>query len=190
MLKLSILTRLAVGIHGAPERLRGYIGSAPIVIGEHEYPDNLFISPNDSIGEAFSIILGQPFLTHYSARLDYSPSGRAMLYLWTKQDKERGARPTIGIAITSPSDPRNREVPSHTTSYVSVVPSDECDTDHTTAAQVFHLRALVESELVSPPSQRSVARLSASWATWSSQTSMPSSALNPLRNTTCSFMNT
>ena len=141
------------GIHGGPEQLRGYIGSAPIIIGEHDFPDHLFISPNDSIGEKFSIILGQPFLTHYSARLDYSPSGRAMLYLWTKQDKERGARPTIGIALTSPSDPRNREMPSHTTSYVTVVSSDEHDTDDASAAQVFPSRALVASEPASPSSE-------------------------------------
>ncbi|KAM5539996.1 hypothetical protein V8D89_006328 [Ganoderma adspersum] len=138
------------GIHGGPEQLRGYLSNAPIHIGDHEFPDHLFISPNESIGETFSIILGQPFLTHYSARLDYSPSGRAMLYLWTRQDKERGARPTIGIVIMSPNDPRNREVPSHTTSYVS--PYVEEDTDSDAVAQVFPVRALATSEPASPPS--------------------------------------
>nr|VWP02452.1 Structural maintenance of chromosomes protein [Ganoderma boninense] len=132
------------GIHGGPEQLLRYLSNAPILIGDHEFPDHLFISPNESIGETFSIILGQPFLTHYSARLDYSPSGRAMLYLWTRLNKERGARPTIGIAITSLNDPRNREIPSRTASYVSPYIEEISDDDLT--AQVFPVRALAASE--------------------------------------------
>ncbi|PIL30702.1 hypothetical protein GSI_06870 [Ganoderma sinense ZZ0214-1] len=139
------------GIQGGPEQLLGYLSNAPIFIGGHEFADHLFISPNDSIGETFSIILGQPFLTHYSARLDYSPSGRSMLYLWTRQDKERGARPTVGIAITLPNDPRNREIPSHSASYVS--PYIEEITDEDVISQVFPVRALAASEPASPPSE-------------------------------------
>lgn len=96
------------GIHGAAETLAGYIDSVPFQIGRHVFTHHVFVSPHATIGTSFDIILGQPFLTYFDARVDYSASGETVLYLWADRDKEHGQRPTLGISITDPEDARNR----------------------------------------------------------------------------------
>ncbi|RDX44193.1 hypothetical protein OH76DRAFT_1487281 [Lentinus brumalis] len=97
------------GINGDSAALAGYVDRVPFQIGRHTFEHHLFISPHDSIGDSFDIILGQPFLTYFDARMEYSASGETVLYLWVDRDKEFGRRPTLGISITDPDDVRNKK---------------------------------------------------------------------------------
>ncbi|KAJ7743465.1 hypothetical protein DFH07DRAFT_964105 [Mycena maculata] len=72
------------GIHGGPEQLRG---CATDELGPHD------------------LILGQPFLQWFAARLDYERSGAVSMYLWKTGDRK--IHPTIVVTITDPKDPRN-----------------------------------------------------------------------------------
>ena len=91
------------GIHGGPEQLRGCATDVPMRIGRHDFPHHLFIS-HQELGPQ-DLILGQPFLQWFSARLDYERSGGASLYLW--KDGDRKVHPTIVVTITDPNDSRN-----------------------------------------------------------------------------------
>ncbi|RDX41197.1 hypothetical protein OH76DRAFT_1502747 [Lentinus brumalis] len=97
------------GIHGSAEKLAGYVDRVPFQIGRHTFEHHVFVSPHDSIGDSFDIILGQPFLTYFDARVEYSATGETVLYLWADRDKEYGQRPTLGISITDPEDVRNKK---------------------------------------------------------------------------------
>ncbi|TFK78110.1 hypothetical protein K466DRAFT_571048 [Polyporus arcularius HHB13444] len=96
------------GIHGNAEPLAGYVDCVPFQIGRHTFEHHVFISPHESIGESFDIILGQPFLTYFDARVEYSVTGETVLYLWADRNKEFGRKPTLGISITDPEDVRNK----------------------------------------------------------------------------------
>ncbi len=97
------------GIHGGAEKLAGYVDRVPFQIGRHTFEHHVFVSPHDTIGDSFDIILGQPFLTYFDARVEYSATGETVLYLWADRDKEFGQRPTLGISITDPEDVRNKK---------------------------------------------------------------------------------
>lgn len=146
------------GIHGGPEPLRGYLDKVPIEIGGHTFEHHVFVSPNESVGENFDIILGQPFLTFFDARVDYSSSGETVLFLWSQRDKEDGSPPTLGISITDPEDVRNRlHVLSHSHSitplsyvspYVTEVPDGDCGASASTSACIVELS---DDDAVSQP---------------------------------------
>ncbi|KAJ7080431.1 hypothetical protein B0H15DRAFT_953616 [Mycena belliarum] len=72
------------GIHGGPEQLRG---CATDEIGHHD------------------MILGQPFLQWFAARIEYERNGGVSLFLWKHGDRK--SNPTIVVTITDPQDPRN-----------------------------------------------------------------------------------
>ncbi|KAJ6488729.1 hypothetical protein DFH09DRAFT_937143 [Mycena vulgaris] len=91
------------GIHGGPEQLRGCSTDVPIRLGGHTFPHHLFIS-HQELGH-HDMILGQPFLQWFAARLDYERSGEVSMYLW--KGGNRKVPPTIMITITDPKDPRN-----------------------------------------------------------------------------------
>lgn len=91
------------GINGDFEQLLGCAIDAPIHIGGHDFSHHIFIS-QQSIGR-HDIILGQPFLQAFSARLDYNRGDHCKLYLW--KHGERNGRPTLMISITDPNSPRN-----------------------------------------------------------------------------------
>ncbi|KAF5319075.1 hypothetical protein D9758_019120 [Tetrapyrgos nigripes] len=92
------------GVHGHAEPLQGVVTDAPIMIGKHEFPHHIFIANNDL--DKQDIILGQPFLHHFAARLDYgNRSGKAKLFLWA--DGLKKGLPSVGILITDPDDKRN-----------------------------------------------------------------------------------
>ncbi|KAJ3739185.1 hypothetical protein DFH05DRAFT_1530459 [Lentinula detonsa] len=91
------------GIHGDYERLRGCAVDAPIQIGGHNFDHHIFISQYP-VGK-HDIILGQPFLQEFSARIDYERGNHCKLYLW--DDGNRHKRPTLMISITDPNNPRN-----------------------------------------------------------------------------------
>jgi hypothetical protein len=112
------------GIHGGPEQLRGCATDAPIKIGGRDFPHHLFIS-HQELGQ-HDLILGQPFLQWFAARLDYERSGGVSLYLW--KDGDRKVHPTIVVTITDPSDPRNTTTITRGHSHqawVEEVPDDE-----------------------------------------------------------------
>ncbi|KAJ7244539.1 hypothetical protein C8J57DRAFT_1525011 [Mycena rebaudengoi] len=113
------------GIHGGPEQLRGCATDVPMKIGRHEFPHHLFISHQEL--EPHNIILGQPFLQWFAARLDYERSGTVSLYLW--KEGNRKVHPTIVVTITDPLDPRNTSTMtrghSHPMAYVEDVTDEE-----------------------------------------------------------------
>ncbi len=137
------------GIHGGPEPLRGYLDKVPIEIGGHTFEHHVFVSPNESVGENFDVILWQPFLTFFDAQVDYSSSGETVLFLWSQRDKEDGSPPTLGISITDPEDVHNRlHVLSHSHSvaplsyvppYVTDVPDEDCSPSASTSACIAEL---------------------------------------------------
>ncbi|KAF5352304.1 hypothetical protein D9758_011967 [Tetrapyrgos nigripes] len=57
------------GVHGNVEPLKGVVTDAPLMIGKHKFPHHVFVANNDL--DRQDIILGQPFLHHFAARLDY-----------------------------------------------------------------------------------------------------------------------
>ncbi|KAE9387217.1 hypothetical protein BT96DRAFT_1005328 [Gymnopus androsaceus JB14] len=91
------------GINGDFEQLRGCVLDAKMRIGGHDFSHHVFISRH-SLGR-HDIILGQPFLQWFSARLDYERGAHVKLLLWA--DGNRASRPTLMISITDPEDPRN-----------------------------------------------------------------------------------
>jgi hypothetical protein len=91
------------GIHGGPEQLRGCATDVPMRLGGHTFPHHLFIS-HQEIGH-HNLILGQPFLQWFAARLDYERTGAVSMYLWKGGD--RRVNPTLVVTITDPEDPRN-----------------------------------------------------------------------------------
>ncbi|KAF5327938.1 hypothetical protein D9758_018056 [Tetrapyrgos nigripes] len=92
------------GVHGNAEPLKGVVTDAPLMIGKHEFPHHIFVANNDL--DRQDIILGQPFLHHFAARLDYgSRTGKAKLFLW-KEGIKKGP-PSVGIVVTDPNDKRN-----------------------------------------------------------------------------------
>ncbi|KAJ7238045.1 hypothetical protein B0H12DRAFT_1238016 [Mycena haematopus] len=91
------------GIHGDPEQLRGCATDVAMKLGGHSFPHHLFIS-HQELGQ-HDIILGQPFLQWFAARLDYERKGGVNMYLWKHGDRK--AAPTIVVTITNPQDPRN-----------------------------------------------------------------------------------
>jgi hypothetical protein len=72
-------------------------------LGGHTFPHHLFIS-HQEIGH-HDLILGQPFLQWFAARLDYERTGAVSMYLWKGGD--RRVNPTLVVTITDPEDPRN-----------------------------------------------------------------------------------
>ncbi|SJL10028.1 uncharacterized protein ARMOST_13410 [Armillaria ostoyae] len=97
------------GIHGDPERLSGCATDVPLHIGSHDFVHHLFIS-HQELGK-HDIILGQPFLQWFAARLDYERTGQVKLILW--KDGDRRQRPTLSVTITDPQDTRNATKISH-----------------------------------------------------------------------------
>ncbi|KAJ3964037.1 hypothetical protein EV361DRAFT_956355 [Lentinula raphanica] len=91
------------GIHGDFERLRGCTIDTPMRIGGRTFVHHIFISRN-SIGR-HDIILGQPFLQEFSARIEYERGRHCKLLLWENGDRSQG--PSLAISITDPNHPRN-----------------------------------------------------------------------------------
>ncbi|THU81528.1 hypothetical protein K435DRAFT_873242 [Dendrothele bispora CBS 962.96] len=94
------------GISGGPERLKGVVTDVPLMIGKHEFSHHHFIA-NYPL-ENQDIILGQPFLTWFAARMDYARDARMKIYLW--KDGDKSLPPTLSITITDPTDKRNTTV--------------------------------------------------------------------------------
>ncbi|KAF9021315.1 hypothetical protein BDZ89DRAFT_1138066 [Hymenopellis radicata] len=114
------------GIHGDAERLLGCCLDAPLVIGSHDFTHHLFVSRMENIGTSYDLILGQPFLHYYTARINYSRTGEVQLLLWKNGDQSYA--PTLSVIIASPEDPRNQtEIKTkHThTSRIEEVPDED-----------------------------------------------------------------
>ncbi|KAJ7189275.1 hypothetical protein C8R46DRAFT_878033 [Mycena filopes] len=97
------------GIHGGPEQLRGCATNVPMYIGGHNFSHHLFIS-HQELGR-HDMILGQPFMQWYAARLDYERSGDVSMYMWKGGDRK--VNPTIVVTITDPKDTRNTTRMTH-----------------------------------------------------------------------------
>ncbi|THV01501.1 hypothetical protein K435DRAFT_655246 [Dendrothele bispora CBS 962.96] len=94
------------GVNGGPERLKGVVTDVPMMIGKHEFPHHHFVA--NAPLESQDIILGQPFLTWYAARMEYTRQGKAKIYLW--KDGDKSIPPTLSIVITDPANKRNTTV--------------------------------------------------------------------------------
>ncbi|THV01745.1 hypothetical protein K435DRAFT_853437 [Dendrothele bispora CBS 962.96] len=101
------------GVNGGPERLRGVVTDVPMMIGKHKFPHHHFVS-NTQL-ESQDIILGQPFITWYVARMDYTRLGKAKIYLW--KDGDKSVPPTLSIVITDPANKRNTTVIDRTANH-------------------------------------------------------------------------
>ena len=76
----------------------------PITIGGHRFDHHFFV--NTGSGKQ-DIILGQPWLTWFSAQANYTREGKMDIALWANGD--RTGRPTISIPLCSPNAPRNQD---------------------------------------------------------------------------------
>jgi len=100
------------GIHGEPERLKGVAKDLQLSIGSRDFPHHFFVTRH-LLGR-HQIILGQPFLQWYTARLQYSRDGHVRMHLWEEGGGDEGIPPTISLTITKPGDSRNTtEVDPH-----------------------------------------------------------------------------
>ena len=97
------------GIHGSPEQLQGVLTDAPLKIAGYDFPHHFFVS-HQSIGH-HDLILGQPFLQWFAARIDYDRNCIVKMFLW--KDGDRTTKPTLSISITDPTDPRNATTIGH-----------------------------------------------------------------------------
>ncbi|KAJ7934114.1 hypothetical protein B0H13DRAFT_1591810 [Mycena leptocephala] len=113
------------GIHGGPEQLRGCSTNVPIRLGGHNFPHHVFIS-HQELGH-HDMILGQPFLQWFAARLDYERTGEVSMYLWKGGDRK--VHPTIVVTITDPKDPRNTTAITRTHSHRATVEEITDDTE-------------------------------------------------------------
>ena len=110
------------GINGGPEQLQGVITDGPLKMAGHDFPHHFFISHN-SLGK-HDLILGQPFLQWYAARIDYDRNCVVKMFLWKEGD--RSVKPTICISITDPADPRNATSIGHSHgAIIEEVPDEE-----------------------------------------------------------------
>ncbi|THU83350.1 hypothetical protein K435DRAFT_807580 [Dendrothele bispora CBS 962.96] len=113
------------GVSGGPERLKGVVTDVPMMLGKHEFSHHLFVANSPLEGQ--DIILGQPFLNWFAARLDYWRDGVAKLYLWKDGDKSQ--RPTLSIVITDPTDKRNTTVIDRNVYEAKIVKEDDYEED-------------------------------------------------------------
>ncbi|THU77166.1 hypothetical protein K435DRAFT_812703 [Dendrothele bispora CBS 962.96] len=113
------------GVNGGPERLKGVVTDVPMMLGKHEFSHHLFVANSPLEGQ--DIILGQPFLNWFAARLDYWRDGVAKLYLWKDGDKSQ--RPTLSIVITDPTDKRNTTVIDRNVYEAKIVREDDYEED-------------------------------------------------------------
>jgi Aspartyl protease len=92
------------GVHGAAVPLKGCCRDVPITIGGHRFDHHFFVNTG-SVKQ--DVILGQPWLTWFSAQANYTREGSMDLALWA--DGDRAGRPTISIPLCSPNAPRNHD---------------------------------------------------------------------------------
>jgi Aspartyl protease len=110
------------GVHGAAVPLKGCCRDVPITIGGHRFDHHFFV--NTGSGKQ-DIILGQPWLTWFSAQANYTREGKMDLALWSNGD--RTGPPTISIPLCSPDAPRNQDKLVVMRSRVAEVTDDEQD---------------------------------------------------------------
>ncbi|THU77126.1 hypothetical protein K435DRAFT_878238 [Dendrothele bispora CBS 962.96] len=92
------------GIHGPSVQLRGVIKDAPLTIGGYEFPHHFFVARH-AMGKQ-EIILGQPFLQYYSARMQYTREMGTKMWI----SKEYHGKPNVCVQLTDPKDPRNTKL--------------------------------------------------------------------------------
>ncbi|THU94478.1 hypothetical protein K435DRAFT_860525 [Dendrothele bispora CBS 962.96] len=109
------------GISGGPERLKGVVTDVPLMIGKHEFSHHHFIA-NYPL-ENQDIILGQPFLTWFAARMEYARDARTKIFLW--KDGDKSLPPTLSIMITDPTDKRNTTVIDRNAHPISFIEDEE-----------------------------------------------------------------
>ncbi|THU84064.1 hypothetical protein K435DRAFT_870655 [Dendrothele bispora CBS 962.96] len=92
------------GIHGPSVQLQGVIKDTPLTIGGYKFPHHFFVSQH-VMGKQ-EIILGQPFLQYYSARMQYTREMGTKMWI----SKEYHGKPNVCVQLTDPKDPRNTKV--------------------------------------------------------------------------------
>ncbi|KIJ30712.1 hypothetical protein M422DRAFT_267761 [Sphaerobolus stellatus SS14] len=98
------------GVNGGPSQLRGCSMDTEIELGGHRFDHHFFVTQEDMTNH--DVILGQPWLQGYTARMDYDREGMMTLQLW--KDGDRSHRPTISVVLTRPDNARNDIAGSHT----------------------------------------------------------------------------
>ena len=91
------------GVSGHQVRLVGLCRNVPIQVGGIPFPHNFFVT-TDNMGQK-DIILGQPWLFSYSARLDYAHNVGMNLQVW--QDGDRDGGQSVRVTLPIMTAPRN-----------------------------------------------------------------------------------
>ncbi|KAL1754831.1 hypothetical protein FB107DRAFT_275450 [Schizophyllum commune] len=94
------------GVNGPSVGLRGCAKDVEIGVGQYRFDHHFFVS-NSELGLRHDVILGQPWLQYYAARLDFNRNGQMIMRVW--QDGDRTHKPSLEIPLASPGDPRNVE---------------------------------------------------------------------------------
>ncbi|KAK0216009.1 hypothetical protein IW262DRAFT_1464478 [Armillaria fumosa] len=113
---------IPIDFEGMKWSLKG-VHEVPMKIGGHDFAHHLFIS-HQELGK-HDMILGQPFLQWFAARMDYDRSGKVKLVLW--KDGNRQNRPTLAVTITDPQNPRNATKISHQVEVTNVTDDEDED---------------------------------------------------------------
>jgi Aspartyl protease len=92
------------GVHGAAVQLKGCCRDVPITIGGHRFDHHFFVN---MVSGKQDIILGQLWLTWFSAQANYTRESKMDLALWANGD--RTGPPTISITLFTPNAPRNQD---------------------------------------------------------------------------------
>jgi Retroviral aspartyl protease len=90
------------GVSGHQVNLVGLCHNVPLEVGGVPLPHNFFIT-SDHIGQK-DIILGQPWLFSYSARIDYDHGAGMNLQVWREGDR---ASQSVRVTLPIMSAPRN-----------------------------------------------------------------------------------
>jgi hypothetical protein len=91
------------GVSGHQVRLVGLCRNVPLQVGGIPFPHNFFVT-SDNMGQK-GIILGQPWLFSYSARLDYTHNVGMNLQVWQEGDRDGGQ--SVRVALPIMTAPRN-----------------------------------------------------------------------------------
>ena len=91
------------GVNGDPVGLRGCCMDVEVQIGSHRFDHHFFVSREDMRGH--DVLLGQPWIQWYAARIDYDREGVMKMMVW--HDGDRSHQPSLALQLTVPDDPRN-----------------------------------------------------------------------------------
>ncbi|KAI0040409.1 hypothetical protein FA95DRAFT_1649566 [Auriscalpium vulgare] len=101
------------GVHGDAVRLLGCCKDVELSIGGHSFDHHFFVSSTEPGGK-FDVILGQPWIQYFAARIDYERQGM-VITLW--KDGDRNEKPTLSLTLTRPNERNADRLPSNSNAH-------------------------------------------------------------------------